>query len=138
MKTDSNLFRTWTIYSLALAVLGLSLAPVATAASNFTDANWISTGGVPGATGRVRAAVVDGTGNLYISGDFTLAGDVIVTNGIAKWNGTNWSALGSGVNGDVRALAVSGSDLYVGGNFTTAGEFRSITSPNGTGAVGRR
>src|SRR5438105_154384 len=34
-----------------------------------------------------------------------------------------WSALGSGVNGYgyVSALAVSGSDLYAGGSFTTAG-----------------
>ena len=30
-------------------------------------------------------------------------------------------ALGSGMNGEVRALAVSGNDLYAGGYFTTAG-----------------
>jgi len=42
---------------------------------------------------------------------------------IAKWNGSNWSALGSGVNGyGVYALAMSGSDLYAGGRFTTAGD----------------
>ena len=41
--------------------------------------------------------------------------------GIAKWNGSSWSALGSGMNGDVYALAVSGSNLYAGGYFTTAG-----------------
>jgi hypothetical protein len=120
MKTDSTLIQTRAVRSLALVVLGLSLAPVTAADSTFSDANWISTGGVPGATGRVRAAVVDGTGNLYIGGDFTLAGDVIA-NGIAKWNGINWSALGSGVMSDILALAVSGSDLYVGGRFTRAG-----------------
>ena len=53
-------------------------------------------------------------------GDFSTAGGVAVA-GIAKWNGTAWSALGSGVNGNVAALAVIGSDLYVGGGFTTAG-----------------
>ncbi len=35
-------------------------------------------------------------------------------------NGT-WSTLGSGLNGEVTAIAVSGSDIYVGGWFTTAG-----------------
>jgi len=34
---------------------------------------------------------------------------------------SGWSALGSGMNTSVWALAVSGSDLYAGGQFTTAG-----------------
>src|ERR1051325_4020705 len=90
----------------------------------FSDANWMSMGGIPGALGAVRAAVGDGSGNLYIGGDFTVVGDVIA-NHIAKWNGSRWTALGSGMGGAsspyVYALAVSGSDLYTGGNFTTAG-----------------
>jgi len=86
----------------------------------FSDANWISMGGFPGTDSAVRAAVVDGSGNLYIGGDFTAAGGV-VANGIAKWDGSSWSDLGGGIGGVVYALAVSGSDLYVGGNFTTAG-----------------
>jgi hypothetical protein len=40
---------------------------------------------------------------------------------IAQWNGSAWSALGSGVNLGVRALALSGTNLFVGGGFTTAG-----------------
>ena len=49
-----------------------------------------------------------------------MAGGSPATN-IAKWNGSSWSALGSGMNSRVAALAVSGSDLYAGGEFTTAG-----------------
>ncbi len=85
----------------------------------FSDANWISMGGIPGANGRVSAAAADGSGNLYIGGEFTLAGDVFATN-IAKWNGSRWSALGSGVDNSVSALAVLGPDLDVGGPFTAA------------------
>lgn len=40
----------------------------------------------------------------------------------AKWNGTAWSALSSGVNDNVRALATdSNGNLYAGGYFTDAG-----------------
>ena len=90
----------------------------------FSDANWVSLGGINGANSVVSAVVVDNSGNLYIGGAFTVVGDV-VAKCIAKWNGTNWSALGSGISGgfspSVRALAVSGGDLYAGGSFTTAG-----------------
>src|SRR6266567_3514669 len=85
----------------------------------FSDANWISMGGFLGADGAVNAAVVDGSGNLYIGGYFTVVRDVFANN-IAKWNGSAWSALGSGVNGSVSALAVSGTDLYAGGFFGVA------------------
>ena len=86
----------------------------------FSDADWISLGGIPGANSLVRVTAVDGLGNLYIGGDFTIAGDV-VANHIAKWNGSRWTNLGSGLDGSVYALAVSGSDVYAGGSFTTAG-----------------
>ena len=59
----------------------------------------------------------------YAGGDFTTAGGV-TANRIAKWDGTtsSWSALGSGMNSTVRALAVDGGgNLYAGGDFTTAG-----------------
>src|SRR5262249_1949625 len=40
---------------------------------------------------------------------------------IAKWNGTEWSALGTGMGARVNALVISGADLYAGGEFYTAG-----------------
>src|SRR5689334_10506124 len=89
---------------------------------SFSDANWMSMGGLPGANGEVYAAAADDSGNLYIGGGFTRVGGVLATN-IAKWNGSTWSPLGAGMNpfAPVRALAVSGSDLYAGGWFTNAG-----------------
>jgi hypothetical protein len=88
----------------------------------FSDANWISLGGVPGVSGTVSAAVVNSAGKLYVGGYFTVAGNV-PANCVAEWNGSSWSALGSGVsvNGAVYALAVSGTNLFAGGYFTTAG-----------------
>jgi hypothetical protein len=58
--------------------------------------------------------------DLFAGGNFTTAGG-IAANSIAKWDGSTWSAPGSGLNGSVSALALSGSGLYVGGAFTTAG-----------------
>src|SRR5262245_20934098 len=108
----------------AMSALCLILIVHANAAT-FSDTNWISMNpGINGTDCDVLAAVVDGSGNLYIGGCFTAAGDV-VANGIAKWDGTNWTALGSGLGAPgfpvVYALAVSGNDVYAGGNFTTAG-----------------
>ena len=70
-------------------------------------------------------ALAESNSTLYVGGYFYAAGGIQV-NGVAKYtSGTpgtgTWSALGGGVDGYVRALAVVGSDLYVGGNFTTAG-----------------
>jgi hypothetical protein len=42
---------------------------------------------------------------LYVVGDFTTAGGV-TANRIARWNGTSWSPLGSGMNNPVRCLTV--------------------------------
>ena len=64
--------------------------------------------------------------NLYAGGHFTAAGGVAATN-LAQWNGTSWSALGSGTGGNnyldpqVNALAVAGNMLCAGGCFSTAG-----------------
>jgi hypothetical protein len=67
----------------------------------------------------------DGTGpELFAGGDFTTAGGVAAPY-IARWNGSSWASVGSGMNKSVRALAVyddgSGSALYAGGDFTSAG-----------------
>ena len=63
--------------------------------------------------------------NLYAGGDFTTAGGV-PANYIAKWDGSAWSALGSGMTGGGRcyvyALAADGAGhLFVGGDFSLAG-----------------
>jgi hypothetical protein len=77
--------------------------------------------GVSGGTLAVNALAVDSVGNLYAGGTFTTAGGVSA-NRVAQWDGTQWSALGSGFdNGVVNALVVSGTTLYAGGTFTATG-----------------
>ena len=75
-------------------------------------------------THSVDALAVDTNGNVYAAGIFTAAGGVSASR-IAKWDGTSWSALGSGLSGSVvnghnLALDASGN-LYVEGLFATAG-----------------
>ena len=87
----------------------------------FTDANWISLGSLVGIDGLVKAVVTDGTNNLYVGGAFAIAGAAMVQN-VARWDGTNWFALGSGTDGPVYTLAIdSNGDLYAGGDFSQAG-----------------
>src|SRR5712692_4457734 len=81
-----------------------------------------------GTDGPVSALTVvdDGTDGqaLYAGGLFTMAGGVPANN-IAKWDGTQWYPLSSGMNDLVRALTVfddgTGPALYAGGDFLTAG-----------------
>ena len=91
----------------------------------FSDANWVGFGGEDGTGGAVYCETMDSSGDLYIGGNFVQAGNILA-NYIAEWNGTSWSALGAGVNNSVYALAVSGTNLYAGGYFTSAGNVTNV------------
>ena len=82
------------------------------------DLAWDSHFYSDGVDGDVRAMAWDGS-NLYVGGWFATAGGVVVNN-IAKWDGNNWIALGSGMNAQVSSLAWDGNNLYAGGFFTAA------------------
>ncbi|HUU98537.1 MAG TPA: hypothetical protein VM487_22615 [Phycisphaerae bacterium] len=66
---------------------------------------------------------------LWVGGVFQSAGGVEAYN-IAKWDGSEWSALGDGVDSDVYGLTIfddaSGDALYVAGEFTTAGDVDAV------------
>ncbi|MBN2102934.1 putative Ig domain-containing protein [bacterium] len=72
-----------------------------------------------GYTQYAGAVAVDGN-NVYAGGNFTRAGSIEV-NHIAKWDGTAWSALGSGVGGGVYTIAYAEGIVYVGGSLYQAG-----------------
>jgi hypothetical protein len=130
---------------LALAVHDDGAGPKLYAGGSFTVAGGVSANriakwdgsswsrlgsGMSGTAAHVSALRVhdDGSGPaLYAGGGFVSAGGVAASN-VARWDGTAWTALGSGLAGsvdDVWALAVyddgSGPALYAGGEFTTAG-----------------
>lgn len=86
--------------------------------------------------GEVRA-IARHDGAIYAGGTFTLSGSTPVRR-VARWNGTSWQPLGSGMNGGVNVLASYGGDLYAGGNFTNAGgEFTvGLARWNGTSWTG--
>ncbi len=81
-------------------------------------------------TASVNALAYNGT-NLYVGGTFNLAGTKTVTN-IAKWNGSAWSTVGSGLDyvpifssdgtvPSVNALAFIGTNICAGGIFNISG-----------------
>lgn len=83
----------------------------------------------------VATAVAVAADGVYVGGSFNRIGGgqagagSLAANGIARWDGKGWHALGSGLgnfvnplfDGTVHAIAVDGTDVYVGGTFTTAG-----------------
>jgi hypothetical protein len=98
--------------------------------ARFDGTNWYPLGtGIRGTnnsftTGTAVNAIAADGNLVYAGGIFTNAGGVSA-NSIACWNGTSWSALGNGIPGSVSAIAVRGSDVFVGGTFT-------LSTPSGT------
>lgn len=110
---------------------GLAGGATARQIARWNGSDWSALGlgirNVAGSDPDVNALAVfdDGSGPaLYAGGQFRFAGDQTVSN-VARWNGSSWSPLGSGVNGSIHALTVfddgGGPALYAGGEFTTAG-----------------
>ena len=106
--------------------LSLFLASLATPVAAQCP-GWVDTFGSAGTVGDVLdlAAWDDGSGsNLYVAGRLTAAGGAPAGR-IARWNGSGFDPLGSGLNGSVMAVLPIANGffagLHVAGAFTTAG-----------------
>ncbi len=98
--------------------------------ARWDGAAWHSLGNgtTNGVGGTVSAILPVSPTEVYVGGAFTMAG-VVAANRIARFDGTSWSALGSGMSGvisgvtspSVNALADDGTYLYAAGAFTNAG-----------------
>lgn len=129
---------------LSLAVFDDGAGPALYVGGKFTTAGTIAANGVAKWDGTTWSALStgvdgydgisaltvfdDGTGSgLYAGGRFSVAGGTPANN-VARWDGTTWSPLGSGIpegHTFVFALAVfdegTGAALYCGGLFRLAG-----------------
>jgi hypothetical protein len=96
--------------------------------AKWDGANWsgLGSGAINGSSAaEVRALAFGGDGKLYCCGRFTnISG--INANGIARWDGTKWEALGSGFFGALAVvrgigLTIRGNDVFAVGTFDAAG-----------------
>ena len=127
-----------TVY--ALAYFGQGTARALYAGGAFTNAGGVPARGIarwdglawsavaPGISGSIatvyalRDVSTDDDPRLAVGGSFTRAAELDAAN-IAAWNGTEWLALGTGLNGPVFALESqplrSTRTIYAGGAFTS-------------------
>jgi hypothetical protein len=120
----------WQIHALKASgngvFLGGSLPSVAglhaTNIALWTGTNFSVLGsGVSDANGRGFVDAIETQGSqVYVGGDFIKAGDVAQSE-VARWDGTDWFNVGSGLDNSVQALAFVGADLYAGGAFIKSG-----------------
>lgn len=84
---------------------------------------WSRMGDYEGVNDTVYALATVGT-DVFVGGRFTRMYNGPTTLNalrVARWNGSRWSAVGSGVNGIVRALAAQDTVLIAAGDFQQAG-----------------
>lgn len=119
-----NLFRfsCLTLIALLLAMVSMAAGPQSpfdsptlpiSAGENVPEAPSMF---ISGLDGTVRAVIVY-DGDLIAGGSF-LTADGEPTSRLARWDGTQWHAMGDGANSTVYCLLVHDGSLIVGGNFT--------------------
>ena len=113
--------------SLAAAPCGFG------AVGPLTPCRWDGLAGGVGTRGfdgpNVLSVISDGQSGAYIGGAFDAVGG-LEAHGVARFDGTRWTSLSTGVGttGTVRALLLGPlNELYVGGVFTSAG---SVSASN--------
>jgi hypothetical protein len=72
-------------------------------------------------------------GDLIVAGKFDRAGDVVASN-VAKWDGRQWSSLGTGLPAQADGILSSGNMLFAFGNFHS-GQTLGAKSWNGSSWV---
>jgi hypothetical protein len=100
--------------------------PVANPNSTTSTIEWgkltsgVGVMGVANATNTIVRAILVIGADIYIGGQFRSIMNVRC-NGIAKWDGSAWNPVGTGVEGHLYALEYDGTNLYAAGQFSSAG-----------------
>lgn len=98
----------------------------AAAVARWSQGSWSPLGaGLTGGGASVAGLAVLSDGRVFAAGNFTQSG-LTTVNRIAAWDGTNWGPLGSGLDAPAASLATDETDLFVAGDFTTAGGIPSL------------
>lgn len=84
------------------------------------DQFWDDQFGVPGADIGGIGAMLALNSDLFLTGGFSSIGGVDA-NRVARWDGTNWHALGNGIGGAVYSMIADQQYVYVGGSVYQAG-----------------
>lgn len=120
--------------------LAIGSQPIAGVA-RFDGATWTPLGSVQDVDGAIHALTVFDGGSgpeIYAAGSFTRIGGVAAAR-IARFDGTNWHALGGGLDNAAYALTSfddgSGDALYVAGVFTAAGGSTALRIARWNGAA---
>lgn len=110
----------------------------------WNGSSWSSVGSIAfNRDAEVNALMAANDGTLIVGGAFSAVGGLANTSNIARWNGSSWSAIGTGVGtqaaGKVSALAkLPDGDIIAGGTFSTVGgePMSNIARWNGDSWVG--
>jgi hypothetical protein len=105
----------------------------------WNGSSWTAFGGAgpSGGGSDVLCTLVMPNGDLFIGGTFTFI-DGVSANRIARWDGSVWHALSSGINNAVLRMTAFHGDVIATGQFTSAGGwpmYNSITRWNGSDYV---
>jgi hypothetical protein len=98
--------------------------------ARWNGSTWSALGhGLGDNTMEVYSLWASSSTDVYAGGNFTLFYVPYTSAGVAHWDGSGWNGLGGGTYNStyrsVNAVVVSGSQVYIGGDFTTVDDTSS-------------
>ena len=103
--------------------------------ARWNGSSWNAMG--TGTNALIRGVVVD-SGKVYVTGNLTSAGALTLADSVAIWSNGAWQPLDinfPGLGYVYSVLPASDGSLYIGGNFSTAGETPDVNAKTGVVAL---